>query len=33
MQLANNKNIEKLAGNINVQKTVNKIFDQNICKF
>jgi len=33
MQLVNNKNIEKLAGNINIQKTVNRIFDQNVCKF
>jgi len=33
MQLINNKNIYRLAGNINIQKNVNKIFDKNICEF
>ena len=33
MQLASNKKIHKLAGNINIEKNINKIFDNNICEF
>ena len=33
MQLANNKKIHKLAGDIMIQKNINKIFDNGICEF